>query len=136
MKCGFNDTKKDCRKILITIFFHKRKPNQIELPKHVRNQYQKSLEITGDFFFERNKNDTSGPSLVCVQWVQLFLQILRKTDFAPNNFEEIWLYTHSFCIKVPLNSSVFWSIYENLHLQFWNPSVEPCTFYKNKILHW
>ena len=34
-------------------------------------------------------DNVAGPSLVGVQWVQLPPQILKKTEFAPTDFEEI-----------------------------------------------
>ena len=47
-------------------------------------------------------------SLVRVQWVQLHLKILRNTDFAPTDFEEIWFSTLHFLQKCLL-SLVFWT---------------------------
>ena len=47
------------------------------------------------------------PWLVWVQWVQLHQQILRKTNLAPTDFEDIWFWTLVFCTKVNLLSSVF-----------------------------
>ena len=31
-------------------------------------------------------DNVAGPSLVGVQWVQVHLQILKRTDFAPTDF--------------------------------------------------
>ena len=72
----------------------------------------------------------AGAPLAWVQWVQLHPQIWRKTDFAPTEIEEIWIWTNTrFPCGKKVNCCVHAAIYityPSTIIQFHFPFSECC----------